>query len=62
MWVWVYIKNSHMVEGFLELTFYIQRSSDDGYTPPGHVDQLQDKLVGVVNRLCNGQIHVQRHY
>ncbi|CAI8014742.1 UPF0489 protein C5orf22 homolog [Geodia barretti] len=40
----------------------IARSSDDGYTPPGHVDQLQDKLVGVINRLCNGQIHVQRHY
>ena len=51
-----------MVEGFLELTCYIRRSSDDGYTPPGHVDQLQDKLVGVVNGLCNGQIHVQRHY
>jgi hypothetical protein len=40
----------------------IARSTDDGYTPPGHVDQLQEKLVGVVNELCDGHIHVQHHY
>ena len=46
----------------IDSSVFINRSSADGYTPPAHVDKLQDKLIGIIERLCDGHLHVQRHY
>ena len=41
---------------------FVFRSTEDGYTPAAHVEQLQEATVGVVKDLCNGYIQLHHHY
>ena len=43
------------------LLSHVARSTEDGYTPPDQVEELQAAVVGVVTRLCGGSRRVQLH-
>ena len=47
---------------FVYLFVVVFRSTEDGYTPAAHVEQLQAAAVGVAKDLCDGHIHLQHHY
>ena len=36
------------------LLSHVARSTEDGYTPPDQVEELQAAVVGVVTSLCGG--------